>query len=239
MYLFCFHFILFKIPVMKTTAIFFIINLLMPMPQLDSLNVDSLTIMKADKTMVDTTHVKTIDAEPAGDLIAGFNQFPSLHPIIVHFAIVLILVAAVMQIINIFLLRKELEWIIAFFLFCGLIAGIIAGGRLHPHTIGLSNHAMMVLSKHDQWAELTIITSSIALSLHAVHLFFVRRSKRLVKAPGQRIRFDFRFYRGLAVVIAIILIAATFCVLRTGHYGAQLVHIEGVGPQGRFLESEH
>jgi uncharacterized membrane protein len=225
---------------MKTAAIFFLINLLMPTPQLDSLNVDSLTIMKADKTMVDTTHVKTIKAEPAGDLMAGFNEFPSLHPIVVHFAIVLILVAAIMQVINIFLLRKELGWIIAFFLFCGLIAGIVAGGRLHPHTIGLSNHAMMVLGKHDQWAEWTVITASVALALHAVHLFLVRKSKRLVKAPGQRIRFDFRFYRGLAIIIAIILIGSTFCVLRTGHYGAQLVHIEGVGPQGRFLEThEH
>lgn len=222
---------------MKTYTLFLIMStMILSIPQLDSLNVDSLTIMKADKTMVDTTHVKTINAEPTGDLIAGFNQFPSLHPIVVHFAIVLILVAAIMQIINIFLLRKELGWIIAVFLLGGLVAGIVAGGRLHPHTIGLSNHAGMILSKHDQWAEWTIITSSVALALHVVHLFLVRKSKRLVKAPGQRIRFDFRFYRGLAVIIAIILIIATFCVFRTGHYGAQLVHIEGVGPQGRFLE---
>lgn len=211
--------------------------LMLIVPQQDSLNIDSLTIMKADKTRVDTSNLTTIiPAENSGNLPADLSEFPSLHPIIVHFAIVLIFVAAIMQIFNIFLLRKETGWMIAFFLLSGLLAAIIASGRLHPDTTGLSSHAKMVLEKHDQWAEWTILSSSVALALQAIHLFLVRKSKRLVRAPGQRIKFTFRFYRGLVVFIALILLFSSFCVMRTGHYGAQLVHIEGVGPQGKFLE---
>ncbi|WP_291368136.1 hypothetical protein [Cyclobacterium sp.] len=39
-------------------------------------------------------------------------------------------------------------------------------------------------------------------------------------------------------MVALLLIASGYAVSRTGHYGAQLVHIEAVGPQGKFLESE-
>jgi hypothetical protein len=34
------------------------------------------------------------------------------------------------------------------------------------------------------------------------------------------------------------MLSAAFCVIRAGHLGAQLVHIEGVGPQGKFLDPD-
>ena len=40
-------------------------------------------------------------------------------------------------------------------------------------------------------------------------------------------------------IVAVVLLSAAYDVPQAGHYGAQLVHIEGVGPQGDFLELEH
>jgi hypothetical protein len=39
-------------------------------------------------------------------------------------------------------------------------------------------------------------------------------------------------------LVAVILIATAYAITHAGHYGAQLVHIEGVGPQGKYLETE-
>ncbi|WP_375580185.1 hypothetical protein ABWH96_03840 [Marivirga tractuosa] len=51
-------------------------------------------------------------------------------------------------------------------------------------------------------------------------------------------QFIFKQKRWAVAVVALLLIASGYAVSRTGHYGAQLVHIEAVGPQGKFLESE-
>lgn len=40
-------------------------------------------------------------------------------------------------------------------------------------------------------------------------------------------------------VVAVVLTMSAYAVLHVGHYGAQLVHIEGIGPQGKYLEMEH
>ncbi|MHA6250018.1 hypothetical protein ACXYMU_18950 [Pontibacter sp. CAU 1760] len=39
--------------------------------------------------------------------------------------------------------------------------------------------------------------------------------------------------------MALLLAGAAYFVSMAGHYGAQLVHLEGVGPQGNYLEAAH
>lgn len=152
---------------------------------------------------------------------AALDDFPSLHPLIVHFAIVLIVVAAALQLLNLILIKKEIAWIIAAILLIGVLAAWMAGRNFHPHTHGISEHAKMVLEQHDTWAEWTINAGIIALILQVVNLF-VFKTKRWAMA-----------------VIAVILTTSAFSVSCAGHYGAQLVHIEGIGPQGKYLEMEH
>ncbi len=55
--------------------------------------------------------------------------------------------------------------------------------------------------------------------LQGINLFFLSRKRWAV------------------TLIAFLLIGAGYAVSRAGHYGSQLVHIEGVGPQGDFLET--
>lgn len=75
----------------------------------------------------DTTHhhdegMKVNDSKVTADL----DDFPTLHPLIVHFAIVLILVAAGMQFINLYFMKKEIAWIITAILFVGVLAAWFA-----------------------------------------------------------------------------------------------------------------
>jgi uncharacterized membrane protein len=170
----------------------------------------------------DTTHHHNEGMTPdESKVTADLDDFPTLHPLIVHFAIVLIIVAAALQLLNLILIKKEIAWIIAVILLIGVTAAWLAGRNFHPHTHGISDHAKMVLEQHDKWADWTINTGIIALILQVVNLF-VFKTKRWAMA-----------------IVAVILVGAGYSVLHAGHYGAQLVHIEGIGPQGKYLEMEH
>ena len=151
---------------------------------------------------------------------ADLDDFPTLHPLIVHFAIVLILVAAGMQLLNLYFMKREISWIITGILLIGVFAAWFASKNFHPHTHGISEHAQLVLDQHDKWADRTIYSAIIALLLQVVNLFL------------------FKGKRWAAAVIAIVLAVSAYSVSRAGHYGSQLVHIEGIGPQGKYLEME-
>lgn len=104
-------------------------------------------------------------------LTADLSDFPSLHPLIVHFAIVLIIVAAGLQFLNLYLMKKELSWIIAGILLGGMLAAWLAAKNFHPHTTGLTEHVKQVLEQHDKWADWTINSGFVALILQLANLF--------------------------------------------------------------------
>ena len=152
---------------------------------------------------------------------ADLDDFPTLHPLIVHFAIVLIIVAAVMQLLNVFLMKKEISWIITGILFAGVLAAWLAAKNFHPHTHGIAEHAKQVLAQHDKWADWTINSGIVALILGIANLFLFRDKQWAV------------------AIVALAMVVSSYSVCRAGHYGSQLVHIEGIGPQGKFLEMDH
>lgn len=171
---------------------------------------------------------------------AELGDFPSLHPLIVHFAIVLIIVAAAIQLLNIFLLRREIAWIIAGILLVGFLTAWFASKNFHPHTHGISEHAKLVLQQHDKWADWTIYTAIAGLLAQTGYLIFLYYRSRLVHIPLTGVDgFAKTSIRIFSIVVALILVSSAYCVGRAGHYGAQLVHIEGIGPQGKYLEMEH
>ena len=93
--------------------------------------------------------------------------------------------------------------------------------NVHPPTRDLSDHAKLVLDQHDKWANWTIKSGIVALLLQIANLFLFK-SKRWALA-----------------IVASVLALTAYSVSRAGHYGSQLVHIEGIGPQGKYLEMEH
>jgi len=167
---------------------------------------------------------------------ADLADFPTLHPLIVHFAIVLIIVAAAMQLLNLYFMKKEISWIITAILFAGVLAAWFASKNFHPHTHGLTEHAKQVLAQHDRWADWTVNSGIVALHDRwadwTVNSGIVALILQLVNL------FLFKNMRWAAATIAIVLAVSAYSVARAGHYGAQLVHIEGIGPQGKYLEMD-
>lgn len=153
---------------------------------------------------------------------ASFSDFPSLHPLVVHFPIVLLLMAFVLQAASLFVFREPLSWVVLITLTFGFVGAVVAGKYVHPHTTdAISEHAAHVLSEHERFASLTIWLSGTALLLKIISHFFLKR----------KVWFE--------ILVAFILLVASACVSIAGHHGAQLVHIEGIGAQGNFLEVHH
>ncbi|MEQ9288242.1 MAG: hypothetical protein RIG77_15100 [Cyclobacteriaceae bacterium] len=150
---------------------------------------------------------------------ADLADFPNLHPLIVHFAIVLLVVGAFLQVSNIYFLKTEIAWIAFGMVAGGVLTAYLAGRAFHPHTHGLTEHAQLVLEQHDFWADLTINFGIIGAVAQGVNLFVLNKKRWAVALVG------------------LILSIVGFSVSQAGHYGSQLVHIEGVGPQGNYLES--
>lgn len=150
---------------------------------------------------------------------AGVSEFPTLHPLIVHFPIMLIILAALLQIVSLAVFRNEIGWLVIAFTLAGAITAWLSSNTFHPHTTGLNENAQRLLLEHELYASLTFwfaVAGFVAKSI----------SKFILKSP---------WWGEFAATL--LLVAAGVAVAITGHHGAELVHKEGVGPRGDFLET--
>lgn len=200
---------------------------------------DSLTKHNSDliKFRVDTIRKGNIGLLDRSQLVTSrLADFPTVHPVIVHFAISLIVVAALLQLINLLAFKKDIAWIVFFLVLTGLITALLASRNFHPHTTDLSQRASIVLGLHDDWAGWTIRTAFSGMILQLIYIIITRR--KVIRTADGTPKIHFNKNRGLMLLITVILLTSGYCVLKAGQYGAQLVHIEGVGPQGKYLESD-
>ena len=172
------------------------------------------------------THQTNADTTKGWDhpesVTADFEDFPNLHPLFVHFPVALLPFAAFFQILGLFVYKKEMSWVVMILVLVGFIAGYIAANFVHPHVGNLPEHAQQVYDMHDTYATWTLWLSGIAILLKVGSHFFLNRK---------------RWAEG---VVALVLLGSAITVSMAGHYGSQLVFIEGIGPQGEYLESgEH
>ncbi len=177
--------------------------------------VESDTIAQSADTLVaneqsEPMHPPVVDAT--------WKDFPSVHPLIVHFPIVFLLLAFFAQLAAIFFWKRELSLITLILLVAGFLGAYVAGNLFHPHTNELNELARQVLEKHERYADLALWLSGIGSLLKIVSHFFLNR----------------KIWAEAAVVL--LLIGAAWSVSIAGHYGATLVHLHGVGPQGAHLE---
>lgn len=177
------------------------------------------TIQQAQEIVTKEEHAQH-EAAPAS-VHASLSDFPNRHPLFVHFPIVLLLVAALVQMANVIYLKKELDWITTIAVLVSFGAAYYVTNIDHPHTSGLTAHAKLVLEQHDFYADWTIYLSGTALATQLLSQFL------------------FKSKRWSVALVAIVLAGAAYTVSMAGHYGAQLVFLEGIGPQGKYLEKDH
>ncbi|MEX2336809.1 MAG: DUF2231 domain-containing protein [Fulvivirga sp.] len=171
-------------------------------------------------------HATKVDNRPLYNhpekVTADFEDFPNLHPLFVHFPVALLPFAAFFQLIGLFVFKRALSWVVLTLVVFGFIGGYIAATLVHPNVGELPQHAQEVYDTHATYATWTLWLSGIAILLKAGSHFFL---KRKIWAE---------------VFVALVLLGSAYTVSIAGHHGSQLVFIEGLGPQGKYLESgEH
>jgi uncharacterized membrane protein len=151
-----------------------------------------------------------------------FKDFPSPHPLAVHFPIVLILLAAVFQVSLVLKDWKQIRWATLFLMAGAFISALAASTIFHADpSADAPKAAMEMFEQHEKYARLTLWMSGITLLLKSIGIFF---------------KINRRLYEVIVLIAAII--AAIFLSI-AGHHGARLTHIAGIGPMGRYLEKEH
>jgi len=149
---------------------------------------------------------------------APLDDFPTLHPLVVHFPIVLLLIAVASQLGSLFVFKKELSWVTLFLLIGGFAGAYAASNFVHPHTAALSPFTQQVLEEHEEFAYLTVWIAGIALGLKALSHFVLKRN-----VIGE-------------IVVTLLLFGSAYTVSTAGHYGAQLTHVETVGYEDESAE---
>lgn len=162
--------------------------------------------------------------EAAGEseaVFASFNDFPTLHPLVVHFPVVLLYVAFVAQIIGLIVRRREMSWVTLILLLGGFIGALAAMELFHPHPADLPPAIHEVFEKHEYYASITTWLAGIALVFKIISHFWIKR------------------HTWTEVMALLVITGAVITVSLTGHLGTQLTYIENVGPQGNYLEEHH
>lgn len=149
-----------------------------------------------------------------------FSDFPNLHPLVVHFPIVLILLSAALQGLLIFKDSQQLRWGTLIIMGAAFVSAVVSSKIFHAHITELPPLANQIYQDHERYSDYTLWISGLTF---------------LFRGIGEFYQIQRRSYEGL--VLASALVAAVFLSL-TGHRGAQLVYLEGVGPQGNLVTRE-
>lgn len=111
-----------------------------------------------------------------------------LHPVLVHFPIVLILAGTAVAVVAAFLRRWHLPWLAAGLLLTGAAGAAAAAwsGEEGEESIGkLSARAEQILEEHEEWGDRTRNLAIVA-SLLAVGAVVTGRSPKVARGLGDR-----------------------------------------------------
>lgn len=167
-------------------------------------------------TINDSASVAYQEAHNTGTL----EDFPRLHPLVVHFPIVFLILAFIIQIVSFFVYKKELSWVTLFLIVLGFIGAYVAANIFHggdPDLSALSAIARDNFEKHEQFAHYTVWISSIAAVVKILSHFVFKRKL------------------WTEIIAAILMTGAVYTITITGDMGGRLVHIDAIGVQGNKI----
>ena len=148
------------------------------------------------------------------------KEFPNLHPLIVHFPIVLLLLAMLSQLAVLFFPKNnQLKWLTFFFLLTGCIGTFIAIQTAVHISGDADDKAIDIFEAHQRFGNLILWFSIAATVLRFATIKWFKK-------------------KYLEIILTIVLITISVFVTITGHHGAQLVHIYDVGPNGNNVMSK-
>lgn len=150
-----------------------------------------------------------------------FSDFPNLHPLVVHFPIVLILLSVVLQGILLFKDYYQIKWATLAVMGVAFLGSVFASYVFHAHIGELNPNATKVFERHEQFAFYTVWMSGITFLLQGIGLFYKLNQ------------------RSFGVIVFVAALTSAIFLSITGHQGAKLVYVEGVGPQGKNLMKGH
>ena len=142
----------------------------------------------------------------------GLDEFPTLHPMVVHLPVVLLPFAFLLLLIEFFSRSKSPQLPSMIATFGGTAGALMASYWLHPHVESISKDALEVLEAHDLFAYITTGFASGA-SMCLLLRYFRWNSP------------DRRWWTGSALIL---LFFSSLSVAATGHLGATLSHVHQV-----------
>ena len=156
-----------------------------------------------------------------------------LHPAVVHFPIVLLLIGAGVAVISAFVNRWNLTWISAALLVMGAMGTFVAveTGEESREILGkLVGDTQQLVDDHQEWAERTEIAAAITAMLAVLAAagsiaarFTAGRMKLFAWFCRPTIHYSLRSLTAAAALLS------CFCVYQTARRGGALVYDHGVG----------
>jgi uncharacterized membrane protein len=148
------------------------------------------------------------------------KEFPNLHPLFVHFPIVLLLLALLTQLVVLFYPKNsQLKWLTFFFLLTGCIGTFIAIQTAVHISGDADDKAIEIFETHQRFGNLTFWFSLAATIIRFATLKWFKR-------------------KWLEIIVTAVIITTSVLLTITAHHGAKLVHIYDVGPKGNDVMSK-
>ena len=177
---------------------------------------DLMMSQSPDKTSVrvDTMSEKIEDIKyEKYNIVTSSVDLPTLYTGIIYFALSLIIVAAVLQFLNVFIFKKDVAWIVFFLIVAGFIAELVWGQNFQPHEEGLVRRAALLHQTQENWALWTIRTAFLAIVLQMIHLVVTNFGKVLVLSHNHKGGIIYRRNRILMSLILVTMLSSAFCIV--------------------------